>query len=168
MLLMVAALGALHACTAQPMCMLRPPRSDHEYFRKCPQESTRRTDEEAPMTCIHAEQLIPGRGEPIDQGTVCFNNTIVYAGPTSEMPSLNVTNVVEVPVVMPGMWDTHTHYGGGGGDFPAFVEGYSPDVFIRFGRALNMLKQTLYAGWSSTKWAPAYLWRTGARMSPCI
>lgn len=103
-------------------------------------------DSPGDISCVEADLLIPGRGEPVEDASVCFNTSIVYVGPTSEMPMLNVSNVVKVPVVMPGMWDVHTHYGGGGGDFPDFTAGHSPDIFIRFGRALEQLKQTLYAG----------------------
>ena len=62
-------------------------------------------------TRIVADVLIPGRGEPIERGTVVLDDTtIVYAGPTDGAPSADDGETVhEAPVVMPGLWDCHTH-----------------------------------------------------------
>jgi len=62
-------------------------------------------------TRIIADVLIPGRGEPIERGTVlCDNAAITYAGPTAGAPPLSDADQVhEVPVVMPGLWDCHAH-----------------------------------------------------------
>jgi imidazolonepropionase-like amidohydrolase len=61
---------------------------------------------------IVAETLIPGRGEPVERGTVVFEaGEIVYAGPSSGAPSRSSDDSVEeVPVVLPGLWDCHTHF----------------------------------------------------------
>jgi imidazolonepropionase-like amidohydrolase len=63
---------------------------------------------------IVADILIPGRGEPIEGGTVILDrNQISYAGPTADAPAGSETDdAVEVPVVLPGLWDCHTHFVG--------------------------------------------------------
>jgi imidazolonepropionase-like amidohydrolase len=63
---------------------------------------------------IVAEILIPGRGEPVENGTVVVaGGSIEYAGPTAGAPSSDPDEaVVEAPVVMPGLWDCHAHFTG--------------------------------------------------------
>lgn len=63
---------------------------------------------------IIADVLIPGRGEPVENATVILDGpAIVYAGSTAEAPAASVDETVaEVPVVMPGMWDSHSHFVG--------------------------------------------------------
>ena len=67
---------------------------------------------------IVAEVMIPGRGEPIEQATVCLNgNTITYAGPSADAPASGPEAgddevVTEVHTVMPGLWDCHVHFVG--------------------------------------------------------
>jgi imidazolonepropionase-like amidohydrolase len=57
---------------------------------------------------VEAEVLIPGRGEPTAEGAVVLDGpTIAYAGPKAAAPE--AAQVVRVPVVMPGLWDCHTH-----------------------------------------------------------
>ncbi len=65
-------------------------------------------------TRIVADVLIPGRGDLIDGGTVVMEHgAIGYAGPTSGAPAADSDDVVvEAPVVMPGLWDCHTHFVG--------------------------------------------------------
>ncbi len=66
------------------------------------------------MQRIVADLLIPGRGDPIDGGTVCTERgAITFVGPTSEAPApRSGEEVHEVPVVMPGLWDCHVHFTG--------------------------------------------------------
>lgn len=66
------------------------------------------------MQHVLAEVLIPGRGEPIEQGTLVFDGpTITYAGPSSGAPTFTSDDtVVEAPAVMPGLWDAHAHFVG--------------------------------------------------------
>ena len=62
---------------------------------------------------IEADLLIPGRGEPIDNGTVILETgTIAFAGPTAEAPATPDAEVAAVPVVLPGLWECHGHFSG--------------------------------------------------------
>ena len=65
-------------------------------------------------TRIVADTLIPGRGEPIDGGTVVMEHgEITFAGATADAPAGSGDDTVtEAPVVMPGLWDCHTHFVG--------------------------------------------------------
>lgn len=65
-------------------------------------------------TRIVAEVLIPGRGDPIDGGTVLMEDgEIVFAGATASAPTTgDGETLVEVPAVLPGLWDCHTHFVG--------------------------------------------------------
>lgn len=62
-------------------------------------------------TRIDAGTLIPGRGEPISNGTVVLeDNRISYAGPTDGAPNVSDTETVTTDTVMPGMWECHGHF----------------------------------------------------------
>ena len=60
--------------------------------------------------------MIPGRGEPVETATVCFEGgSITYAGARAAAPPIDRTDgetVVEVNTVMPGLWDCHAHFVG--------------------------------------------------------
>ena len=61
-------------------------------------------------TRIHADLLIPGRGEPVENGVVVMQGSvIIYAGAESFAPALHPDLEEEVGVVMPGLWDCHAH-----------------------------------------------------------
>src|SRR5580692_6576435 len=65
------------------------------------------------MFRIDAVLLIPGRGEPVTDGSIVFDgDTISYVGAQSNAPSRPATEVVQVPVVMPGLWECHGHFFG--------------------------------------------------------
>lgn len=63
---------------------------------------------------ILADVLIPGRGEPVENGTVVLDGDVItYAGPTEGAPArAHDDEVTEVPAVLPGLWDCHTHFVG--------------------------------------------------------
>lgn len=65
-------------------------------------------------TRIVADVLIPGRGQPVEGGTVVMEHgEITYAGPTDRAPATTADDdVVEAPAVLPGLWDCHTHFVG--------------------------------------------------------
>lgn len=59
---------------------------------------------------IEADLLIPGLGDPLERATLILDEDgISFAGPRSEAPASPSASVYEVPVVMPGIWDCHTH-----------------------------------------------------------
>jgi imidazolonepropionase-like amidohydrolase len=62
---------------------------------------------------IDADVLIPGRGDPVSNGSVVIDRSrIVYAGARDRAPSAEGAESFETPVVMPGMWDCHGHFMG--------------------------------------------------------
>jgi imidazolonepropionase-like amidohydrolase len=62
------------------------------------------------MLRIQADLLIPGKGQPVANGSVIVEGDVItYAGPNVSAPSSPDADVVEVPVVMPGLWDCHAH-----------------------------------------------------------
>jgi imidazolonepropionase-like amidohydrolase len=62
---------------------------------------------------IDADLLIPGRGEPVENGTVILEGrTIAFSGPASDAPPTPDVIPTEVPVAMPGLWDSHIHFFG--------------------------------------------------------
>jgi imidazolonepropionase-like amidohydrolase len=63
------------------------------------------------MERIEAELLIPGRGEPLNDGVVVLDGpTISYAGPAHDAPATPGARVHRTQTVMPGMWDCHGHF----------------------------------------------------------
>ncbi len=103
------------------------------------------------MQRIVAEVAIPGRGEPVEGATVVLDGgTISWFGPTSAAPATSPEETVtEVGVVMPGLWDCHTH----------FVGMQSPDVerysltsaVVTAARATVDLARTLDGGVTSVR-----------------
>ena len=62
------------------------------------------------MERIEAEVLIPGAGEPVSDGVVIIDNSVIsYAGPASQAPATPGAMVHRTETVMPGMWDCHGH-----------------------------------------------------------
>lgn len=66
-----------------------------------------------PTHRIEADVLIPGRGDPIERGTVVLDGpAISYAGPSSGAPPVGDEAVTEAQAVMPGLWECHGHFTG--------------------------------------------------------
>jgi imidazolonepropionase-like amidohydrolase len=65
------------------------------------------------MDRIEAGLLIPGRGEPVRDGTVVLDGPkIIYAGPGAGAPDTPGVRAEHAAAVMPGMWDCHGHFFG--------------------------------------------------------
>jgi len=63
------------------------------------------------MERIEAELLIPGDGEPVGDGVVIIDNSVIsYAGSAGQAPSTPGAVVHRAETVMPGMWDCHGHF----------------------------------------------------------
>jgi imidazolonepropionase-like amidohydrolase len=99
---------------------------------------------------IEADRLVPGRGEPLDDGVVLLDGpTIRYAGPAADAPSTPSATVTRVPAVMPGMWDGHCHlFGSLSADLTVL---YREPVALRAGRATLDLGRALAAGVTSVR-----------------
>src|SRR5256885_16758903 len=65
------------------------------------------------MLRIEGDVLIPGRGDPIQNGALVVDGpTIAYAGPIEGAPSAAGATGLNVPALMPGVWDVHGHFMG--------------------------------------------------------
>lgn len=63
---------------------------------------------------VDAELLIPGRGEPVENGSlISSDGKIIFVGKTENLPEsyINV-HPIQVRVLMPGLWDCHVHFMG--------------------------------------------------------
>ena len=63
------------------------------------------------MERIEAGLLIPGGGEPVSDGAVIIDHSVIsYAGPAGRAPATPGAVVQRAETVMPGMWDCHGHF----------------------------------------------------------
>lgn len=101
-------------------------------------------------TRIDAGVLIPGRGEPVVNGSVIVDDaTIRFAGPTADAPITEGAEVVRAGAVMPGMWDCHGHFLGlrNAGLGTYFIE----PVQLRSARVAKDAEAALQAGFTSVR-----------------
>jgi imidazolonepropionase-like amidohydrolase len=98
---------------------------------------------------IEAHQLIPGRGAPIRDGVVIFDQTITYAGPAAAAPPTPDASVVRAQTVMPGLWDCHTHLMGLRSTDLAMLP--QEPVALRAARTTRDLRAALDAGVTSVR-----------------
>ncbi len=112
-------------------------------------------------TRINATLLIPGRGEPIADGSVVLDgDTIAYAGPASGAPDADDT--VEVPTVLPGLWECHGHFiGDPVPDIERWAKGSS---VTQATRAVADVQRTLEGGITSVREVGGL----GIEMAPAI
>jgi imidazolonepropionase-like amidohydrolase len=105
----------------------------------------------SPLTIrIDADLLIPGRGEPIANGTIITEGgTITYAGPSAEAPATPEARVSHVPVAMPGLWECHGHLSGI--TSPDLMAQAREGVAMRAARAVGDLSRTLMGGVTSMR-----------------
>ena len=65
------------------------------------------------MERIEAGLLIPGAGQPIDNGVVILDGPrISYAGPAAGAPDTPGAVIHRAEAVLPGLWDCHGHFMG--------------------------------------------------------
>lgn len=97
---------------------------------------------------INANLVIIGNGTSFEKGSIVIDNEkIIYAGNHSEAPSAD--EEISTPVIMPGMWDTHSHFVG---LYKASIEG---TIFIKSTLAVLRstwdTKEALRAGFTSVR-----------------
>ncbi|MGW7002906.1 metal-dependent hydrolase family protein [Streptomyces sp. NPDC054933] len=104
------------------------------------------------MTYLSADLLIPGSGDPVtDAVVVMAEGTIRYAGPRSDAPApASSDDVLHVPVVMPGMWDCHTHLVGTRAGFGLDTVLLTPPA-VAAARSVGDLAAALRAGITSVR-----------------
>jgi imidazolonepropionase-like amidohydrolase len=65
------------------------------------------------MHRIEADLLIPGHGEPVEDGVVVLEDSrINYAGPAAGAPATPQAGLHRAAAVLPGLWDCHGHFMG--------------------------------------------------------
>lgn len=97
---------------------------------------------------INANLVIIGNGTSFEKGSIVIDNEkIIYAGNHSEAPSAD--EEISTPVIMPGMWDTHSHFVG---LYKASIEG---TIFTKSTLAVLRstwdTKEALRAGFTSVR-----------------
>ncbi|KAH6660707.1 hypothetical protein BKA67DRAFT_590006 [Truncatella angustata] len=130
-------------------------------------------------TALRSDLLIPGRGKPIVGGALIIKGAkIEWVGQYADRPSkYGSIKFRHLPVLIPGMWDCHTHYGGYGkafgaiGDHKALLPGASA---LAGAVTVEDLKRTLDAGFTSVRELSGfagYLWpgiRDGYLVGPNV
>ncbi|RVX72361.1 hypothetical protein B0A52_04566 [Exophiala mesophila] len=104
-------------------------------------------------SAIKTPLLIPGRGDPINDAILVYSSgKIDYAGPLSKLPkSLEVPKdrTIEVPVLLPGLWDCHVHFIG---HLEQSMAGMvAPSAFLAGTRTAHDVAATLNAGFTSVR-----------------
>lgn len=102
------------------------------------------------MHRIEADLLIPGRGEPIEDGVVVLEGSrISYAGPAAAAPAMPQAELHRAAAVLPGLWDCHGHFMG----MRHFDLGRMPlePLPLRAARCARDLRAALDAGVTSVR-----------------
>ncbi|KAK1999362.1 amidohydrolase [Colletotrichum falcatum] len=112
--------------------------------------------EERGVTIIVAELLIPGRGDPVQNAAVAVEDgKIAHVGKHDRLPEkYRSVRPVHVPVVMPGLWDVHTHFIGLDivGSFSTGLFSVLPGANALVGAiTVQDLEETLMAGYTSIR-----------------
>lgn len=103
---------------------------------------------------IDADLLIPGRGDPIRDGTVVLDGArIAYAGPRAGAPVAGGP-ATKVRTLMPGMWDCHAHFLGVRDlDFEKAIREPHP---LLAARATKSVEAVIRAGFTSVREVGGY------------
>lgn len=128
---------------------------------------SRRGHDEPSRQGIKASLLIPGRGEPIKDGAVIIEDKkIIWVGRQASLPtSYRHYSFTEVPVVMPGMWDCHTHFMGELDDTAGGYEAAAMSSLALFGaRTAVDLQKVLMAGFTTVREVGGY----AGEVSPAV
>jgi imidazolonepropionase-like amidohydrolase len=114
---------------------------------------------------IKASILIPGRGEPLEDGAVVIHeDKIAWVGFQSALPhKYKSIAFIQIPVVMPGLWDCHVHYFGEGNQAGGY-ETLLASAALAGARTARDLEKTLLAGFTTVREVGGY----GGEISPAI
>jgi imidazolonepropionase-like amidohydrolase len=134
----------------------------------CPKtNSSTTTLASRPAQGIKASLLIPGRGEPIKDGAVIIEDgKIAWVGSQASLPTkYRHYSFTEVPVVMPGMWDCHTHFMGVNENGAGGYEESAMASLALFGaRTARDLQKVLMAGITTVREVGGY----AGEVSPAV
>lgn len=102
---------------------------------------------------LKASLLIPGRGEPIKNGALVIDGPkIAWVGPQSSMPSkYRSITFEEFPVIMPGLWDCHTHFSGALDDMESESQSVFGSKALAGVRTAKELERALLAGFTTIR-----------------
>lgn len=111
-------------------------------------------EDEEDIVGIFASLLIPGKGKPQKHQAVLSDRTIgkiIYVGARASIPSKYAdVKLKHIPVLMPGMWECHSHFMGSSPGKPIDSENMAMTNPAEAGaRSVRALKDTLYAGFTS-------------------
>lgn len=98
---------------------------------------------------IFTDILILGEGEPLtDMAVVIADGVIDWVGPQAQAPQ-TAGDDLHVPVLMPGMWDCHTHFTGM--QTPALSASMSIPVPVAVARSVADAQRAIDAGFTSVR-----------------
>ena len=155
--------------TNMPIRELQRPSESSELFHidtitqlelSSPKVSEHDADPEEPSkkkgtACICTDLLIPGRGDPTkDAAVIIEEGKVAFAGLQDQIPQKYASIPrVQVPVLMPGLWDCHTHFSGGADDATNYMLGPAAACGARIARAFY---ETLMAGFTTIRDVGSY------------
>jgi imidazolonepropionase-like amidohydrolase len=105
---------------------------------------------------LTADIIIPGRGDPLKDGAIVITEGVIeWIGNKADVPAkYSSLHFNHQPVLMPGMWDVHTHFMGAGVVAPLvdFAAQFMPNSEAQIGAVTPFdLKRTLDAGFTSVR-----------------
>lgn len=114
------------------------------------------TPQASALVALRCDLLLPGRGEPIPQGALVIKDAkIEWVGEYHACPAqFRSLTFQHIPVLMPGLWDCHVHFGGHGLAFPAMgdTQSFLPGATSLAGAVtVADLRRTLEAGVTSVR-----------------
>ncbi|OOF91405.1 hypothetical protein ASPCADRAFT_57515 [Aspergillus carbonarius ITEM 5010] len=109
--------------------------------------------DQAKITTIYADLLIPGDGEPLRNVALVISDKIIaFVGPAADIPKkfLRATQSSHrVPVLMPGLWDCHMHFGGDDDYYNDYTAGLATHPAASGARLARGVWEGLQAGYTS-------------------
>ena len=109
--------------------------------------------DQAKITTIYADLLIPGDGEQLRTVALVISDKIIaFVGPAADIPKkfLRATQSSHrVPVLMPGLWDCHMHFGGDDDYYNDYTAGLATHPAASGARLARGVWEGLQAGYTS-------------------